>query len=92
MLGPQILFVIQSPDVFKSPASDTYIIFGEVSVGYRRGLGSSNGYPVLLPHAREAKLIGCRVRATNAWCVVNPTVMALVVHCTCWLVLLLPAR
>ena len=26
----QILFVIQSPDVFKSPNSDTYIIFGEV--------------------------------------------------------------
>ncbi|PNH03685.1 Nascent polypeptide-associated complex subunit alpha-like protein [Tetrabaena socialis] len=25
-----ILFVIQTPDVFKSPASDTYIIFGEV--------------------------------------------------------------
>ena len=27
---PQILFVIQNPDVFKSPNSDTYIIFGEV--------------------------------------------------------------
>lgn len=26
----QILFVISKPDVFKSPASDTYIIFGEV--------------------------------------------------------------
>ena len=25
-----ILFVISQPDVFKSPASDTYIIFGEV--------------------------------------------------------------
>ena len=25
-----ILFVISKPDVFKSPASDTYIIFGEV--------------------------------------------------------------
>jgi nascent polypeptide-associated complex subunit alpha len=30
----QILFVIQSPDVFKSPNSDTYIIFGEVSMGH----------------------------------------------------------
>lgn len=29
-LAPQILFVISKPDVFKSPASDTYIIFGEV--------------------------------------------------------------
>lgn len=28
----QILFVIQNPDVFKSPAGDTYIIFGEVGV------------------------------------------------------------
>lgn len=28
----QILFVIQSPDVFKSPASDTYVIFGEAKI------------------------------------------------------------
>ena len=28
----QILFVIQNPDVFKSPASDTYIIFGEAKI------------------------------------------------------------
>ena len=28
----QILFVIQKPDVFKSPASDTYIIFGEAKI------------------------------------------------------------
>lgn len=28
----QILFVISSPDVFKSPASDTYIIFGEAKI------------------------------------------------------------
>jgi len=27
-----ILFVIQAPDVFKSPASDTYIIFGEAKI------------------------------------------------------------
>ena len=27
----QMLFVITKPDVFKSPNSDTYIIFGEVS-------------------------------------------------------------
>lgn len=28
----QILFVISAPDVFKSPASDTYIIFGEAKI------------------------------------------------------------
>jgi len=27
-----ILFVIQKPDIFKSPASDTYIIFGEARI------------------------------------------------------------
>lgn len=28
-----ILFVITKPDVYKSPASDTYIVFGEAKVG-----------------------------------------------------------
>merc|ERR1712100_831247 len=28
----KILFVISKPDVFKSPASDTYIIFGEAKI------------------------------------------------------------
>lgn len=28
----QILFVISKPDVFKSPASDTFIIFGEAKI------------------------------------------------------------
>eukprot|EP00501_MAST-03F_sp_TOSAG23-6_P001496 GSMAST32.ASY1.ANO1.1555.1 assembled CDS len=27
-----ILFVIKKPDVFKSPASDTYVIFGEAKI------------------------------------------------------------
>lgn len=27
-----ILFVIAKPDVFKSPASDTYVVFGEAKV------------------------------------------------------------
>ncbi|GJN14212.1 hypothetical protein PR202_gb01007 [Eleusine coracana subsp. coracana] len=27
-----ILFVISKPDVFKSPASDTYVIFGEAKI------------------------------------------------------------
>lgn len=30
-----ILFVIASPDVYKSPNSDTYIVFGEAKVGAR---------------------------------------------------------
>ena len=29
---PQILFVISKPDVFKSPSSDTYVIFGEAKI------------------------------------------------------------
>lgn len=29
-----ILFVITKPDVFKSPASDIYIVFGEAKVGF----------------------------------------------------------
>ncbi|KAF8096181.1 hypothetical protein N665_0316s0026 [Sinapis alba] len=31
-LKMQILFVISKPDVFKSPASDTYVILGEAKV------------------------------------------------------------
>ena len=37
-----ILFVIAKPDVFKSPASDTYVVFGEAKVqpaGRGRGAG-----------------------------------------------------
>lgn len=33
-----ILFVIQKPDVYKSPASDTYIVFGEAKVSARVNL------------------------------------------------------
>ena len=29
-----ILFVITKPDVYKSPASDTYIVFGEAKVSH----------------------------------------------------------
>ena len=31
-----ILFVITQPDIFKSPASDTYVIFGEAKVNSTR--------------------------------------------------------
>lgn len=37
-----ILFVITKPDVYKSPASDTYIVFGEAKVGL--------GHHYLCPH------------------------------------------
>ena len=39
----QILFVITNPDVFKSPASDTYIIFGEVRRRQQRRDSSTLG-------------------------------------------------
>ena len=32
-----ILFVINRPDVYKSPASDTYIVFGEAKVSVFKG-------------------------------------------------------
>lgn len=35
-----ILFVITKPDVYKSPASDTYIVFGEAKVSGRCGSAS----------------------------------------------------
>lgn len=34
-----ILFVIAKPDVFKSPASDTYVVFGEAKVWPVTGWG-----------------------------------------------------
>lgn len=46
-----ILFVITKPDVYKSPASDTYIVFGEAKVSWPRGrLLSCEGW--LLPAAQ----------------------------------------
>lgn len=35
-----ILFVITKPDVYKSPASDTYIVFGEAKVKIREKMVS----------------------------------------------------
>lgn len=37
-----ILFVISKPDVFKSPASDIYIVFGEAKVGSGGSRGGSS--------------------------------------------------
>lgn len=38
-----ILFVIAKPDVFKSPASDTYVVFGEAKVRLAAGTGRGWG-------------------------------------------------
>lgn len=40
-----ILFVITKPDVFKSPASDTYVVFGEAKVGGLGRGGAGCGLP-----------------------------------------------
>jgi len=37
-----ILFVIGRPDVYKSPASDTYIVFGEAKVNVQHRKGASH--------------------------------------------------
>lgn len=42
-----ILFVISRPDVFKSPASDIYIVFGEAKVNIALSL---NYYQYTYPH------------------------------------------
>ncbi|NXA63632.1 NACA protein, partial [Mohoua ochrocephala] len=53
-----ILFVISKPDVFKSPASDIYIVFGEAKVGSGGSvwggsrLGGGCGDPVSPPRSR----------------------------------------
>ncbi|NWT21430.1 NACAD protein, partial [Vireo altiloquus] len=46
-----ILFVISKPDVFKSPASDIYIVFGEAKVGSGAlwGAGPGSGVAVVTP-------------------------------------------
>lgn len=39
-----ILFVINQPDVYKSPVADTYVIFGEVKIA-----DTSRGFPAAAP-------------------------------------------
>lgn len=39
-----ILFVISKPDVYKSPASDTYIVFGEAKVSWHNLIIKSQHY------------------------------------------------
>ncbi len=47
----QILFVIQKPDVFKSPASDTYIIFGEAKIEDLSAQASQQAVDQLVPRS-----------------------------------------
>ncbi|NXR99925.1 NACAD protein, partial [Oxylabes madagascariensis] len=47
-----ILFVISKPDVFKSPASDIYIVFGEAKVG-------SGGFGGAVPGSGGALVTPC---------------------------------
>lgn len=51
----QILFVIAKPDVYKSPASDTYIIFGEAKV---EDIGQNLGANALSQLAAQAQAAG----------------------------------
>ena len=55
----QILFVIQKPDVFKSPASDTYIIFGEAKIEDLSTQASAQAAEHFVP--KEAKLPDTKV-------------------------------
>ena len=55
----QILFVIQKPDVFKSPASDTYIIFGEAKIEDLSTQASAQAAEQFVP--KEAKLPDTKV-------------------------------
>ena len=51
-----ILFVIQKPDVFKSPASDTYIVFGEAKIedlSQRAQIAAANQFKNLSSNANE---------------------------------------
>ena len=59
----QILFVIQKPDVLKSPASDTYVIFGEAKIEDLSAQASAQAaeqfVPKEAPSISETKVRGC---------------------------------
>lgn len=63
----QILFVIQAPDVFKSPASDTYIIFGEAKIEDLSAAAQSQAAEQFkMPRASEPELAESRGGAAAA--------------------------
>jgi len=53
-IGQQILFVVSNPDVFKSPNSDTYVIFGEAKI---EDLNAQVGTPLMLVTRSTARQI-----------------------------------
>eukprot|EP01085_Mycamoeba_gemmipara_P004665 Mycagemm_TRINITY_DN6066_c0_g1::TRINITY_DN6066_c0_g1_i1::g.4665::m.4665 type:complete len:212 gc:universal TRINITY_DN6066_c0_g1_i1:67-702(+) len=62
-----ILFVIQRPEVFKSPASDTYIIFGEAKVeDISQSLGQNALQALQAQAAAAAEVKGATPVATGA--------------------------
>ncbi|EHB09128.1 NAC-alpha domain-containing protein 1 [Heterocephalus glaber] len=52
-----ILFVIAKPDVFKSPASDTYVVFGEAKIAKSQPRGSQPPAKCLLPWGPGAHVV-----------------------------------
>lgn len=48
-----ILFVITKPDVYKSPASDTYIVFGEAKVRTSRIVYVMHNTQMFVRHGRS---------------------------------------
>jgi nascent polypeptide-associated complex subunit alpha len=62
----QILFVIQKPDVFKSPASDTYIIFGEAKIEDLSAQASAQAAEQYTGLSKDTPAPEARVRARAA--------------------------
>mmetsp|Transcript_12803 Transcript_12803/g.22590 ORF Transcript_12803/g.22590 Transcript_12803/m.22590 type:complete len:188 (-) Transcript_12803:36-599(-) len=58
-----ILFVIQTPDVFKSPASDTYIIFGEAKIEDLSAQAQTQAAEQFKPAVREPEPVQSRAIA-----------------------------
>lgn len=55
----QILFVISKPDVYKSPVSDTYIIFGEAKVedlGSNPAINAAKQYEKPIQEVKEEQI------------------------------------
>ena len=50
----QILFVIQKPDVLKSPNSDTYVIFGEAKIEDLSAQASAQAAEQFVPKEQPA--------------------------------------
>jgi len=63
-----ILFVITKPDVFKSPASDIYIVFGEAKVrggGFGVGWGPGGPWGRVSDHPPPRRSRTCRSKCTK---------------------------